>query len=71
LLAPAALLLAPPHAAGQNLTANSFEVVVYGGAASGVIAAIQRRKMDKSVVLIEPTARLGGLTHRRPNRFRC
>jgi hypothetical protein len=39
-----------------------FDVVVYGGTASGVAAAIQSARMGRSVVLIEPTGRLGGLT---------
>ena len=40
----------------------SFQIVVYGGTAGGVAAAIQAARMGKSVVLIEPTGRLGGLT---------
>jgi hypothetical protein len=38
------------------------DVVVYGGTAAGVAAAVQARRMGKSVVLIEPSRRLGGLT---------
>jgi hypothetical protein len=38
------------------------DICVYGGAAGGVAAAIQASRMGKSVVLIEPTQRLGGLT---------
>lgn len=38
------------------------DVVVYGGTSGGVAAAIQVKRMGKSVVLIEPTKRLGGLT---------
>jgi len=39
-----------------------YDVVIYGGTSAGVAAAVQSRKMGKSVVLIEPTQRLGGLT---------
>jgi hypothetical protein len=39
-----------------------YDVVIYGGTSAGVAAAVQARKMGKSVVLIEPTHRLGGLT---------
>ena len=39
-----------------------YDVVVYGGTSGGVIAAIQVARMGKSVVLIEPTAHIGGLT---------
>ena len=38
------------------------DVVVYGGTSAGVAAAIQAARMGKSVVLIEPTAHIGGLT---------
>lgn len=38
------------------------DVVIYGGTSAGVAAAIQVKRMGRSVVLIEPTDRLGGLT---------
>jgi hypothetical protein len=38
------------------------DVVVYGGNAGGVAAAVQVRRMGKRVLLIEPTQHLGGLT---------
>jgi hypothetical protein len=41
---------------------ESFDVVVYGGTSSGVIAAVQAGRMGKSVVLIEPSKHLGGMT---------
>ncbi len=41
---------------------NSYDIVIYGGTSGGVTAAIQARRMNKSVVLIEPTRFLGGLT---------
>ncbi len=40
----------------------SADVVIYGGTSAGITAAIQTAKLGKSVVLIEPTNRLGGLT---------
>ena len=39
-----------------------YDIVVYGGTSGGIIAAIQAAKMNKSVVLIEPSEHLGGLT---------
>ena len=39
-----------------------YDVVVYGGTAGGVTAAIQSTRMGKSVVLIEPSGHIGGLT---------
>ena len=38
------------------------DVVVYGGTSAGVAAAIQVARMGKSVVLIEPSQHVGGLT---------
>ncbi|QEL14967.1 FAD-dependent oxidoreductase [Limnoglobus roseus] len=49
-----ALILAPALPAA--------DVVVYGGTSGGVAAAIQAARMGKSVVLIEPTDHVGGLT---------
>lgn len=42
--------------------ADSYDVVVYGGTSAGVAAAMQVTRMGKTVALIEPTHRLGGLT---------
>jgi hypothetical protein len=42
--------------------AERFDVVVYGGNAAGVAAAVQARRLGRSVVLLEPGRRLGGLT---------
>lgn len=38
------------------------DVVIYGGTSAGVSAAIQTARLGKSVILIEPSNRLGGLT---------
>ncbi len=38
------------------------DVIVYGGTSAGVSAAIQSSRMGKSVILIEPSNRIGGLT---------
>ncbi len=39
-----------------------YDVVVYGGTSAGVIAAVQAAKMGKSVVLIESSQHIGGMT---------
>ena len=39
-----------------------YDVVVYGGTAGGVAAAVTTARLGGSVVLIEPTKRLDGLT---------
>src|SRR5437016_5452616 len=41
---------------------NAFDIVVYGGTSSGVVAAVQSGRAGKSVVLIEPSAHVGGIT---------
>lgn len=40
----------------------SYDVVVYGGTSGGVAAAVQVARSGKSVVLVSPSAHLGGLT---------
>ena len=50
--------LAPPADPGELRA----DVVVYGGTSGGIVAAIQARRMDRSVLLIEPSSHLGGLT---------
>lgn len=45
-----------------GLGQERYDIVVYGGTSGGVIAAVQASRMGKSVVLIEPTKFLGGLT---------
>jgi hypothetical protein len=41
---------------------TQHDIVVYGGTSGGIIAAIQAAKSERSVVLVSPTAYLGGLT---------
>ncbi|MBL8866559.1 MAG: FAD-dependent oxidoreductase [Planctomycetia bacterium] len=43
-------------------TLRAADIVVYGGTSAGVTAAIQAKRMGKSVVLVEPTKHVGGLT---------
>ena len=45
-----------------NAQSKKYDIVIYGGTSAGVAAAIQSSRMGKSVVLIEPTHRIGGLT---------
>jgi hypothetical protein len=48
--------------AAESSAESGYDVVVYGGTSAGVVAAVQTRQMGKSVVLIEPSHRLGGLS---------
>ena len=40
----------------------AVEIAVYGGTSGGVAAAVQARRMGKTVALIEPCRHLGGMT---------
>lgn len=53
------LLIGQAVHAAEPLT---YDVVVYGGTSAGVAAAVQADRLGKTVVLIEPTRHLGGLT---------
>lgn len=39
-----------------------FDIVIYGGTSAGIASAIQCSRMNKSVLLVEPGNRIGGLT---------
>lgn len=41
---------------------KSYDIVVYGGTSAGITAAIQSSRMGKTVLIIEPSFRIGGLT---------
>lgn len=41
---------------------RQVDICIYGGSSAGVIAAYTAKKMNKSVLIIEPGKRLGGLT---------
>ncbi len=46
----------------DNKKQNSADIVIYGGTSAGISAAIQSARLGRSVILIEPGKRLGGLT---------
>ncbi|MCF1716833.1 FAD-dependent oxidoreductase [Flavihumibacter sp. RY-1] len=43
-------------------TVKEVDICIYGGSSAGVMAAYTAKKMGKTVLLIEPGKRLGGLT---------
>jgi len=55
------LLLSGLCAAGNTL-AEQYDVVIYGGTSAAVTAAVQARKMGKTVVVVSPDKHLGGLS---------
>ena len=46
------------------LSAEVFEsdIVIYGGTSSAIVSAVQAKRMGKSVVIVSPARRLGGLS---------
>jgi hypothetical protein len=42
--------------------APKYDVVVYGGTSAGIIAAVQAKKMGKTVIVVGPDRHLGGLS---------
>jgi glycine/D-amino acid oxidase-like deaminating enzyme len=45
-----------------NAETKTYDIVIYGGTSSGVIAAIQASRLGKSVILIHPGKNIGGAT---------
>ena len=56
------VLLAMSACAAASAVPESYDVVVYGGTSGGVAAAVQVARMGKTVVLVEPSRHLGGLS---------
>jgi hypothetical protein len=56
------LLLLILTALSGRTPAAEHDVVVYGGTSAGVIAAVQAKKMGKTVALVSPDKHLGGLS---------
>lgn len=54
------LLALPGSLMAQQV--REVDICVYGGSSAGVIAAYTAKKLNKSVLVIEPGKRLGGLT---------
>src|ERR1043165_6848454 len=42
--------------------AADYDLVIYGGTCSAITAAVQAKKMGKSVVIVSPDKHLGGLS---------
>jgi len=49
-------------AASSGAQPMTYDVVVYGGTSAGIIAAVQAKRMGKSVVVVAPEKHLGGLS---------
>jgi FAD dependent oxidoreductase len=49
-------------AAFSGAQTMTYDVVVYGGTSAGIIAAVQAKRIGKSVVVVAPEKHLGGLS---------
>ncbi len=49
-------------ASPQSAPAQSKDVLIYGGTSAGAIAAVQSSRLGLSVIVIEPTRHLGGMS---------
>jgi len=49
-------------AASSGAQPMTYDVVVYGGTSAGIIAAVQAKRIGKSVVVVAPETHLGGLS---------
>jgi flavin-dependent dehydrogenase len=54
--------LGPVIVTGAAPPAYQADVVVYGGSSAGVVAAVQAKRMGKSVLIVNPYTFLGGMT---------
>lgn len=57
-----AIVLLSSSCSSPSSAPNTFDIVIYGGTSAGIAAAIQAKRMGKSVILLEPSTRIGGLT---------
>lgn len=46
----------------EDGASSSHDIVIYGGTSGGIVAGIQAKAMGKSVIVIEPSGHIGGLT---------
>ena len=57
-----ACLLALPALLPAQTTPPIYDVVVYGGTSAAIIAAVQAKRMGKTVIVVSPDRHLGGLS---------
>ena len=57
-----ALFLALPCALVAETPPPTYDIVIYGGTSAAIIAAVQAKKMGKTVIVVSPDQHLGGLS---------
>lgn len=55
-------LLLPSYLKSCRLEETQYDIVVYGATSAGIVTAIQAARLGRSVILVEPSNHLGGLT---------
>jgi hypothetical protein len=56
------ILTACGPASNMDENVHQADVIIYGGTSAAIAAAVQARKMDKSVIVVSPSKHLGGLS---------
>ena len=49
-------------AAGEVISSASYDLVIYGSTPAALSAAVQAKRMGKSVIVVSPEKRIGGMT---------
>jgi hypothetical protein len=62
LILPLLLLILASTANTQSNNQSQYDLVIYGGAAAAVTAAVQAKQMGKTVIIVSPDKHLGGLS---------
>ena len=57
-----ALLCILPGLLRAEAPVPTYDVVIYGGTSAAIIAAVQAKKMGKTVIVVSPDRHLGGLS---------
>ncbi|WP_442511966.1 FAD-dependent oxidoreductase [Novipirellula sp. SH528] len=60
----AMLTMMPPTGCANESSSDAkvYDVVIYGGTAAGIVAAVQVERLGGTAIVIEPSSRIGGLT---------
>ncbi|WP_229238955.1 FAD-dependent oxidoreductase [Emticicia sp. C21] len=58
------MIIFPGYTPSKTTTAKTYkaDVIIYGGTSSAITAAVQVKKMGKSVIVVSPDTHLGGLS---------
>ncbi len=56
------LLLLLPVSPARSQSAKEYDLVIYGGTAAAAAAAVQAKRMGKTVIVVSPGKHLGGLS---------